>query len=477
MMSFLPHGSDPSTAAFTCNTCGIKFAAAEFQRKHMKTDWHKYNLKRRVAELPSISSEVFAEKVLQLQHQREHTLDNEDELGFYIHHRKRPGKGERQLTKKEKKQLAKRLVQLVQVVATNKPSNEQFEDGEEGHEEDNDHFDEDEPHHVQDDVVLDHIDKALLTRCQSPTTSVVSEFSEFSLGESLHLSEGESNFETGSEIHYSDTTHSDWESLRSSEDDEGHYYSEVDSDDEIVDVLPNYYCFYCGENNHELERNIRHMSSHHGLYIPERSYLVDLEGLLTYMNEVISIDHECLTCGYTGNDLDSIRKHLRSKGHCRIPYESVDEREAISEFYDFSNEEVIIPRMKKSKKAKTVSFAEPSVEAEDELSEEDGDGLDYLSSTIETTLILPSGSKVGHRSMVRYYRQNLPGPREAPEATTTVALADRRFAPGITSNQIVKQQREVNKLEVKARNFHERRTKPARVNFQKHFRDEMLGPM
>lgn len=474
-MSFLPHGSDPSTAAFTCNTCGIRFSAAEFQRKHMKTDWHKYNLKRRVAELPSIPSEVFAEKVLQLQHQREQILENEDELGFYVHHRKRPGRGERQLTKKEKRQMAKRLMQKVKVVAGSK-NNEHYEDEIEGNEEDNDHFEETGQDHDQ-DVDSNRLEKVLLTRCQSPTTSVVSEFSEFSLGDSMHLSEGESNFETGSEVHYSDTTHSDWDSLRSSEDDDGDDESEDDSDDEIVDVLPNYFCFYCGENNHELERNIRHMSSHHGLYIPERSYLVDLEGLLTYLNEVISIDHECLTCGYTGMDLESIRKHCRSKGHCRIPYENPQERDAISEFYDFINEEVIIPRLKKSKKAKTVSFAEPSIAAEDELSEEDYDGVDSLSSTVETTLILPSGSKVGHRSMIRYYRQNLPGPRQAPEATKTVALADRRFAPGITSVQISKQQREVNKLELKARNFHERRTKPARVNFQKHFRDEMLGPM
>lgn len=468
-MSFLPHGSDPSTAAFTCNTCGIRFAAAEFQRKHMKTDWHKYNLKRRVAELPSISSEVFAEKVLQLQHQREKNLENEDELGFYVHHRKRPGRGERQLTKKEKKQMAKRLGELIRVVADEKMDDRYINEGQE----ENDHHEED----GEDDESTVASDIVVLRRCHSPTTSVVSEFSEFSLGESMHLSEAESNFETGSEVHYSDTTHSDWDSLRSSEDEEGYEDSEDDSEDDIVDVLPNYYCFYCGENNHELERNIRHMSSHHGLYIPERSYLINLEGLLTFMNEVISIDHECLTCGFTGNDLESIRKHLRSKGHCRIPYESADEREAISEFYDFSNEEVIIPRMKKSKKAKTVSFAEPSIEAEDELSEDEDRDVNYLSSTVDTTLVLPSGSKVGHRSMVRYYRQNLPGPREAPEGTTTVALADRRFAPGITSAQITKQQREVNKLELKARNFHERRTKPARVNFQKHFRDELLGPM
>lgn len=416
----------------------------------MKTDWHKYNLKRRVAELPLISSEVFAEKVLLLQQQKEENQGNEDELGFYVYHRKRPGKGERQLTKKEMKQIAKR--QMRSVMAERKDLEE---------------------------IDVEEDDEPVeLVRCASPTASVTSDFSEFSLGDSVHLSEAESNFDTGSEIHYSDTTHSDWDSMRGSEDDSS---DEDDSDysdeEEIVDVLPNHFCFYCGENNRELERNIRHMSNHHGLYIPERSYLVDLDGLLTYMNEVITIDHECLTCGYVGKSVESIRQHMRSKGHCRLPYESADEREAVSEFYDFSNEEIIVPRVKKkAKRAKTVSFLEPSPEAGDENSEYDSDP-DYQTSTIETTLVLPSGSKVGHRSMLRYYRQNLPGARQYSDSEKTVALVDRRFAPGLTSGQVTKQEREVQKLEIKAKNYHERRTKSSRVNFKKHFRDELLGPM
>ena len=34
----------------------------------MKTEWHRYNLKRRVAGLPSITAGVFAEKILTLKH-------------------------------------------------------------------------------------------------------------------------------------------------------------------------------------------------------------------------------------------------------------------------------------------------------------------------------------------------------------------------------------------------------------------------
>ena len=53
-----------SLPRFTCITCRVAFRDAEIQRSHYKTDWHRYNLKRKVAELPPVSTEVFQEKVL-----------------------------------------------------------------------------------------------------------------------------------------------------------------------------------------------------------------------------------------------------------------------------------------------------------------------------------------------------------------------------------------------------------------------------
>lgn len=43
----------------------MSFADSDIQRRHYKTDWHRYNLKRKVAEMPPVTAEVFQQKVLE----------------------------------------------------------------------------------------------------------------------------------------------------------------------------------------------------------------------------------------------------------------------------------------------------------------------------------------------------------------------------------------------------------------------------
>ena len=48
---------------FTCIYCQVGFPTGEQQREHYRSDWHRYNLKRRSAELPMISFAEFERKV------------------------------------------------------------------------------------------------------------------------------------------------------------------------------------------------------------------------------------------------------------------------------------------------------------------------------------------------------------------------------------------------------------------------------
>ena len=43
--------------SFTCISCHVAFKEANIQREHYKTDWHRYNLKRKVVELPPVTAE------------------------------------------------------------------------------------------------------------------------------------------------------------------------------------------------------------------------------------------------------------------------------------------------------------------------------------------------------------------------------------------------------------------------------------
>lgn len=50
--------------SYTCISCRVAFADGEVQRSHYKTDWHRYNLKRKVADMPPVTAENFQERVV-----------------------------------------------------------------------------------------------------------------------------------------------------------------------------------------------------------------------------------------------------------------------------------------------------------------------------------------------------------------------------------------------------------------------------
>lgn len=63
-------------SSYTCITCRVAFKDVEIQRLHYKTDWHRYNLKRKVVDLPPVTSEDFEKRVL-LQREKD-SVENGD---------------------------------------------------------------------------------------------------------------------------------------------------------------------------------------------------------------------------------------------------------------------------------------------------------------------------------------------------------------------------------------------------------------
>jgi len=54
-----------SSESYTCLTCQVSFKDCDLQRQHHKSDWHWYNLKRKVVSLPPLNPEEFRAKVIE----------------------------------------------------------------------------------------------------------------------------------------------------------------------------------------------------------------------------------------------------------------------------------------------------------------------------------------------------------------------------------------------------------------------------
>ncbi|VDO81290.1 unnamed protein product [Soboliphyme baturini] len=52
------------TMQHTCVTCGVRFASQNLQRDHYKSEWHRYNVMRKAADLKSVSCIDFEEKLI-----------------------------------------------------------------------------------------------------------------------------------------------------------------------------------------------------------------------------------------------------------------------------------------------------------------------------------------------------------------------------------------------------------------------------
>eukprot|EP01123_Difflugia_compressa_P011084 TRINITY_DN4293_c0_g2_i1.p1 TRINITY_DN4293_c0_g2~~TRINITY_DN4293_c0_g2_i1.p1 ORF type:complete len:392 (+),score=57.03 TRINITY_DN4293_c0_g2_i1:71-1177(+) len=71
-MSVVISSSSSSTSStqpvvFTCITCKLTFKDGDIMRAHYKTDLHRFNLKRKVANLPPVTEELFNKKLADLQ--------------------------------------------------------------------------------------------------------------------------------------------------------------------------------------------------------------------------------------------------------------------------------------------------------------------------------------------------------------------------------------------------------------------------
>jgi len=105
----------------------------------------------------------------------------------------------------------------------------------------------------------------------------------------------------------------------------------------ITSTVPLSRCLFCNYDSPSTKLSIVHMTKIHGLFIPEQNFLVDLEGLLGYLQAKIHENHECLSCHKLKGSTEAVQTHMRDKSHCRIAFESEEEMIEVGQFYDFSS--------------------------------------------------------------------------------------------------------------------------------------------
>ncbi|KAI4280437.1 MAG: hypothetical protein L6R38_004447 [Xanthoria sp. 2 TBL-2021] len=315
------HGPQPIPVAtttqsyeYTCNSCQVAFRNNDLQRTHMRGDWHRYNLKRRVASLPPLSSEVFAEKVLTAQAT---STAAAAKASF-----------ERQCTACQKTYYSENAYQnhlgsqkhRLRLAALNKGDPTKDPETE--------------------SVVSSALslgDPINPTPTESIGPEAEAEFSKVVDGiKETNLDDHNFVSRRPSRPHHSGTDDRPEHPLsQPATADITPVASRPRSPAQTAATAPLKQCLFCNYESPTFKLSVLHMHRFHGLFIPEQAYLVDLEGLVAYLYGKITELHECLWCHKCKGSTESIQTHMRDKGHCNISYDSETEMIEVGQFYDF----------------------------------------------------------------------------------------------------------------------------------------------
>jgi len=401
---------------FTCLSCSIAFLTAEGQRDHYRSDHHRYNMKRRVASLPPVSVVIFNQKVLE---RRQETAVALSPKGSTC-------------------EICNKAYTTENAYRSHMLSKK----------------------HRENEV-------RSLSRVDHPGPRPAPAVAAAAKASSLEDRTSETSAETATEPSptHSESTLGQPDVDADDLDDE----NAATLDEKIAAArsrLSPLHCLFCAHtSSSSFEDNLTHMSSEHSFFIPDAEYLVDPTGLITYLGEKLAVDNVCIYCNGKGREfrtLDAVRKHMVDKSHCKIAYDTEKDMLETSDFYDFSasypdaeerqrRKEERRARKKKEKKADndaaegwedvendddsrdevdevidepSSSSSSSSSSSEDEDDNEDDNEGGADSSNSDTTenlvapenqitfgdshleLVLPSGNRIGHRSMRRYYAQS-----------------------------------------------------------------------
>lgn len=405
-------------SSYTCISCRVVFADGDIQRAHYKTDWHRYNLKRKVADMPPVTAENFQERVMaqraavEVQSQGTSSqcstcakrFSTANAFDNHIKSRRHQDaeKKASQATQKEVERLnEKNLEKGLDHDAMNAAIQQAIKAQQAG-------SPKSKPAQASGAASQNQPSSQEKKRPDKPPRLQWFEEQAKKLGKEHIEGEEEAAMEEVPEEEEA------WEDLEEDlEDEEMEEESEqgetTHSEGTPPGVIAVTDCLFCSHHSRSLMKNLAHMTKVHSFFIPDIEFLVDLRALLKYLGEKVGVGNVCLWCNEKGRSFystEAVQAHMTDKSHCKL----FTDGDAALEFADFFDFRSSYPDQKEG----------GDVEMQDE-ELPDENNLEYDDETLE--LILPSGAKIGHRSLMRYYKQRF-------GVSRVVAVAGNRNAVG-----------------------------------------------
>ncbi|XP_050264779.1 cytoplasmic 60S subunit biogenesis factor REI1 homolog 1 isoform X3 [Quercus robur] len=365
----------------TCNACNKEFNDDTEQKLHYKSEWHRYNLKRKVAGVPGVTEALFVARQTALAQEKGQSSETPMLYSCGL-----CGKGYR-----SSKAHAEHLKSRNHIMRASQGTNNEEEDK----------------------AIVKPLPRRVVNK--PPTQR---------------------------EVNDEESEESDWEEADPEEDLVGEATKSLtdlnvrevgsdndmdeDDDDDDYEELDPSSCFMCDLEHDTIESCMVHMHKQHGFFIPDVEYLKDPEGFLTYLGLKVKRDFMCLYCNdrcQPFNGLEAVRKHMVAKSHCKVHFgDGDDEEEAeLEDFYDYSSSYVD----EEGKQLVAAGDMDNNVEF--------GSGGSELIITRRSDEG-KSTKTLGSREYMRYYRQK-PRPSPLNNMAITAALASRYRSMGLATVQ------------------------------------------
>mmetsp|Transcript_44254 Transcript_44254/g.71137 ORF Transcript_44254/g.71137 Transcript_44254/m.71137 type:complete len:416 (-) Transcript_44254:95-1342(-) len=251
---------------------------------------------------------------------------------------------------------------------------------------------------------------------------------------------------------------------------------EIKEKEEEKKPVPLQHCLFCNKSAATMEECLNHMLRSHSFYIPYAQYLVSVENLMMYLGQKVGIGHQCLYCNHLFKDTEAVRQHMRDVSHCKLSFEDEEDVDEYSSFFKVPDkskasneqdgdggEEDGSPSQGETKASAANTSAVVAIGGEKD--------LEGMASELTDLgeIVMKDGRVIGHRSLVRYYKQNLK-PTDSRNTNLIIKMIRDYRAIGLPGYQQRSKRNEKNRKEVLEAN--KRFMKMGfKKNKQKHFKD------